>query len=170
MVNKKLRIKGKEYVLKNKQGNIKRSARKLYAICNCTFGRSCKKVIEEKRNDIFNMFLELHPEKKKFYVRSLVKYEMKKKCYVQGPSRRQRTFYYYLQIDNEKIKVCKKMFINTLGIKERTTKQKNDHEKKNFMNDFINSVAKLPSHYWRSDTKKLFLEENFKNKTELYEL
>ena len=38
------------------------------------------------------------------------------------------------------------------------------------MINFVNSIPKLPSHYCRADTKKLYLEESFKNKTELYDL
>ncbi|CAG9812843.1 unnamed protein product [Phaedon cochleariae] len=199
MRNKKLRMEGKEYFAadsKDQEGKrVKRPARKLGVKCECkSLGKSCNEVDEEKRNEIFDMFWKLSWENKKNYVRSLVKYEEKKRCYVQTDSRRKGTFHYNLQLKNKKINVCKKMFLNTLGVKERsvrdwvtvptvhgmvkqnnlkrykTAKQKGDNEKKNIMIAFINSIPKLPSHYCRADSKKLYLEENFKNKTELYDL
>lgn len=62
------------------------------------------------------------------------------------------------------------MVKQTILKRDKTTKQKSDNEKKDMMIAFIDSIPKLPSHYCRADSKKLYLEENFKNKTELYDL
>lgn len=42
-------------------------------------------------------------------------------------------------------------------------------EKKCFLLQWFDMLQKLPSHYCRKDTKKLYLEERWKNKTDLYE-
>lgn len=90
------------------------------------------------------------------------------------------------------------MYLSTLGVKERsvrewittprthgmpksdsivepkqkqtTNKHLENKKNKDLMIQFIHSIPKLPSHYCRVDTKKLYLEENFKNKTEVYNL
>lgn len=201
-INKRLRMEGKVYKssVRDTQGKrIERAARKLGDVCNCnSIARSCSKITQEVRKEIFDAFWNLSWNDKKNYVRSLVIYKEKERCYVQGDSRRKGTFIYNLQVgNNEKLKVCKKMYLGTLGVKERsvrewvtsprthgipksnsivkakqksTNKQLENKKNKDLMIQFIKSIPKLPSHYCRVDTKKLYLEENFKNKTEVYNL
>lgn len=195
-MNKKLRMEGKEYLSTTKdedKNEFKVAARKLGPACGCnSLARCCNKIGEEVRQEIFDGFWKLNWENKKSYVRSLVNYEEKKRCYVQTDSRRKGTLYYNLQVGNEKFKVCKKMFLSTLGMKERsvrdwvtnatihgmpkckalkkqrTNKQQKNNERRDLMIEFVNAIPKLPSHYCRADTKKLYFEESFRNKTEVY--
>ncbi|KAL3286327.1 hypothetical protein HHI36_000835 [Cryptolaemus montrouzieri] len=102
-----------------------------------------------------------------------VKYEEKQRSYVKNESRSKGNFQYRLQRGNDKMKVCKNMFLSTLGLKERsvrewvtnptvhgmprtkdekkkTIKQIKDDKSKTTMISFINSIPKLSSHYCRA--------------------
>jgi len=123
---------GKEYIGYRKiNGSIKhdiqRPERKMKNGCNngsyCKKSekRNCDLFTTEKRNEIFQLFWEMDWCQKKMYVRSLVLYEPKKRCYVNGPSRRHGSFFYFLRLNNDNLQVCKKMFLATLDIKEKMT-------------------------------------------------
>lgn len=197
--NKKLRMAGQQYTgftRKNTgeiENNTKRPARKLGPPCMCLSKSKCSKFSEGDREEIFSRFWTLTWEQKKMYVRSLAQYIEKKRTYTENESRRTGTILYTLQLANDKLPVCKRMFMSTLGIKERmmrnwltqpvqhgmpssknekkkTRKQINDKERLEFSKEFINKLPKLPSHYCRRDTRKLYFEQRFKNKTDIYNL
>ncbi|KAL3287003.1 hypothetical protein HHI36_001489 [Cryptolaemus montrouzieri] len=86
----------------NDQGiRVRRDARKLGKRCMCEYvGKSKRK-----------------------YIRNLVKYEEKQRSYVKNESRRKGSFQYRLQTGNDKTKVCKNMFLSTLGLKERSVRE-----------------------------------------------
>lgn len=103
--------------------------------------------------------------------------------------KRVHTFKYTLKIDNAVYPVCKKMFLSTLGLREwqvRNWVEKSKHgimDEKNkkpvlgifserapnkFLKSFLENLNKLPSHYCRKDTNKLYLEQSFFNIVDLY--
>lgn len=91
--------------------------------------------------------------------------------------------HYYLPLGEGKSRVCKIMFSSTLGLKDRTIREmiKDDpkKQKKTKKRDedirkqrFINWIAKVPkveSHYARNSSSKLYLNTDFKTKTEVFE-
>ncbi|CAG5040048.1 unnamed protein product [Parnassius apollo] len=87
---------------------------------------------------------------------------------------------YYFVVDNEKIRVCKKFFMNTLDVNDRvirTVFQKRDlgfidiekrgkhgnHKKvdesiKQAVRDHINSIPRIESHYIRKDSSREYID------------
>ena len=59
---------------------------------------------------------------REFVVRHTKVSPVKWKTTKKDNSRRQNTIFYYLTVNNEKVLVCKKFFLNTLGISERTVR------------------------------------------------
>lgn len=104
------------------------------------------------------------------------------------------TYSHYLNDGTEKLQVCRRMFINTLDIGYKTiqywvdgssygmsqgtlekistkdTINKRYNESYNNLNQFFNHLPKLPSHYCRRDTLKLYLEYSFHSMIQLYEV
>lgn len=137
---------------------------------------------------------------RKSYVGNNVTVVSKKRVTTSDPSRRGGTLKYYLPLtkeDNmtEKIPVCRKMFINTLCLGTFTVQswakksrsgiipsRENECGSRNItpregrtaqdviINEFFDSIPKLPSHYNRKDTSKLFIELIFRNKSHLYQV
>lgn len=68
-INKRLRMEGKEYksIVRDNQGKrVKRAARKLGDVCNCnSIARSCSKINQEVRKEIFDAFWNLSWNDKK---------------------------------------------------------------------------------------------------------
>ncbi|KAF6206713.1 hypothetical protein GE061_017949 [Apolygus lucorum] len=222
------REKGEKYVgyrRKDKKINNKvihdtpRSERKMGPLCfsaKCKQmkTRSCDQISEEDRLPIFQRFWkEMTWETKKMYVCGLVTLQEKRSSSHSSPgkvSRRKNSFFYHLRVGNITMPVCKSMFLNTLGLREKTVrkwvmkfhaepnttfspdetqginetddplqecledqeervkappsrgrsrdalKQRNAHLK-----SFLEMIPKLPSHYARKDTNKLYLQVDF---------
>lgn len=68
-INKRLRMEGKEYkssVRDNQGKRVKRAVRKLGDVCNCnSIARSCSKINQEVRKEIFDAFWNLSWNDKK---------------------------------------------------------------------------------------------------------
>lgn len=111
-------------------------------------------------------------------------------------NRRTKTVKYYLKKDSVSIQVCKLMFASAFGITEdelrgvvdkapidkllpdldikprsrgggRRAEDKQDDDTL-MLESFFEHIPKLPSHYCRKKTKKLYLNESFKTKIQLY--
>lgn len=128
--SKKMRMLGEKYQgYTRKDGRVSqtvpRAERKMNngcvesSFCKKSMKRNCDKFPEAVRKEIFQTFWKMDWSQKKVYVLSLVTYQPKKRCYVQGPSRRQGTFCYHLRFNNSNYQVCKKMFLKTLGLNEK---------------------------------------------------
>lgn len=107
-------------------------------------------------------------------------------------SHRSATYQYNLIIKNEKTPVCKTLYLNTLCLGEwsvkhwvdesmhgmvesaesRITKRPSQRdifeEDKALMRKFLEELNKLPSHYCRKDTSKLYLEQTFQSYSQLH--
>ncbi|VEN46706.1 unnamed protein product, partial [Callosobruchus maculatus] len=89
-------------------------------------------------------------------------------------SRRSETLVYNLKKGTEKMRVCKRMFLSTLGVKEWTNvsmenrRRYSTTEKKNLLKKFFMELPKMPSHYCRSSTSKMYLEPVFQSKMDVY--
>lgn len=180
--------------------DTQREERKLGPTCTSTFcakskKRKCIDISENVRQDIFSKFWDSFTwdQRKTFVCNTVTKENPKQRKTVNEESRRNGTLRYTLKAGKENIPVCKKMFLSTLGLHEWQVNNWVDHskyginegkkEKKKsegvlrtlrvpnvFMNTFLDNLNKLPSHYCRKDTNKMYLEQSFTTITELYKV
>nr|CAI5827869.1 unnamed protein product [Callosobruchus analis] len=98
------------------------------------------------------------------------------------------TLNYHLKKDNKRLSVCKLMFLNTLGIGEWSAREwalKGQHKSSlhvkkcnvplkpkgnEHLESFLNELPKIPSHYCRSQSSKLYLEPIFKSQKEVFDV
>lgn len=201
--NRMYREKGKEYKGYKKQGNgqflpiINRDKRIMLPKCNSNVcktakNRHCFEFDDRMRQKIFDKFWSLTWDMKKTYVSTLVTVKKTKRPTVER-SKRTLTFEYNLKNNKELRQVCKKTFLNTLGLKEfmvrnwclnadsgmhvstndtdlplrkRITNERETSIKS--LTEFLNSIPKLESHYCRSSSSKLYVEPLYQNKMDLY--
>ncbi|CAG9773276.1 unnamed protein product [Ceutorhynchus assimilis] len=160
--------------------------------CKRSKKRWCQDLSEIQRQQIFkNFWGKLNSwEQKRVYVLNLVyRKETERKRTTNESSRRSSSLFYKLNIESKYVPVCKKMFLNTLGLKEWTVQNwvKNsaygtpapsrssqprckNEDSIQFLITFLDELPKLPSHYCRKDTKKLYLEQTFTSFADLFKL
>lgn len=162
--------------------------------------RFCNSMDEDSRKSIFEKFWELDWDQKKVYISCLMKKKATVRKFVPDNSRRAHTYEYYLRINNEVRQVCKKMFLSTLGVKEWMVARwcsQNTHgmhsptidinanrkqqrtpaphlqiakNQKSVIRTFLDKLPKMPSHYCRKDSTKLYLEADFGSKSNVYRI
>lgn len=160
----------------------------------------CHIITENDRKEIFGKFWSMTWQEKKVYIEGLVKViPTSRKRDRKDPqvSKRSSTFIYQLRKGEDLIKVCKTLFINTICIgkssvwswkqpihslkqaeqKAKSIKEDVANEKtKPFakdnkeLNDFIDGIPKMESHYCRQRTSKLYLQPDIRSKKEFYTL
>lgn len=143
---------------------------------------------------------DMNWDQRKIFVANHVSCKVKKKCTVQNESRRKGTFEYSLTVTdssgvNSTKKVCKQMFLNTLNIGSFSVRswakssQYGMHEHQEIreshrtrsidsarverlavLHQFFYSLPKMPSHYNRQNTNKIFLEPIYESITNLYKI
>ena len=126
------------------------------------------------------------------YVSSLVDHVPPKYSQKTAKTKRTGTFIYHRRVRGDKLQVCKTMFVNTLGTGEwcvrdwvlksarvhgmhtSPSSRKQDRntgadkrEKVLIAREFLESLAKLPSHYCRKGSQKLYLETGITSRTHL---
>ncbi|KAL4718089.1 hypothetical protein ACJJTC_003948 [Scirpophaga incertulas] len=177
-ITKKLREAGEEYCT---NGKI-RKAKVVKAVCENSCKLKCfEKFTEENRKIIKSSFYKLtDTQKNKFYMEFTERTKTIRKRTNAENSRRKFTFNYYL-LKDQKEKVCKTFFCNTLDISVRRiyyfhqklddqslpiapTPAKGKHIKKQTPDykiqeviDHINSFPVEESHFCRSNTKRKYL-------------
>ncbi|XP_022832335.1 uncharacterized protein LOC111360590 [Spodoptera litura] len=190
-MNKKLREQGKDYIgwRRNENScnthNAPRAAKTLKETCRSAFCRSskerhCHEFTSECRQRLFDLFWNLSWDQKKMFVINttdkIIPLRPKEN------TRRGASLQYYLKQGDVKLRVCKKMYLNTLGIgewsvrswvnksecgmfakenPEQIEKKKRGEKKRlsrEFLVEFIENLPQLPSHYCRKDTSKTYLE------------
>lgn len=202
--NKKRRECGDKYYGKRKINGlwnykIEKEKRSMKGRCNCKkshIGKTlqCTKLSEAERTQIFNYFWsKLGWEQRRIYVDLLVEKTNTRRIRNrknETESRREFSWLYYLKLeDDTKFRVCKNMFLNTLGIKEKSVKAwkntdaktleaklpevldepaETDGDRKELLFQFFRDLPKLESHYCRAKTTKLYLETNWDSKASLY--
>lgn len=186
MKNKRQRMLGEEYTGFKKDGNKfvqndPKPARTMGPICmsmRCFSGKAmyCSKLTEEVRSEIFKAYWKMNWQEKKIYISSMVDQIPTTRKIKRSNSRRSGTKIYYLKVNDKKERVCQKTFLETLGIKEWTVRywlkekmSKNESEsdqgevvvkkpKKELAKKYLIALPKLPSHYCRQSSSKLYLE------------
>lgn len=189
-VNKKklaktLRNEGKEYYSVNTKKIV--PARTLGPVCNKSWcrkgGRKCAEFSEEHRQKIFSDFNGLGDIKlqREFIVRFVEQKVKKSTTKSIGESRRVYTNFFHLSLDGRRVRVCRKMFVNTLGISDkimRTSLQKlqdsgvleeenrggrnkavaeNDRLWRDNILKHINRFPRVESHYCRESSSREYL-------------
>lgn len=179
---------------------IKRNSREMKPRCTsvkCLAAkekRKCSMITDEQRRKIFDGFWsEMDWHQRKLFVCTLVNHHPTTQKRTQTKSRRNFSLFYHLKIDNNVIPVCKKMFLSTLGLGEWSvqnwvknscdtgipkitpttvpTKIKRVNvERRNTVRAFLEKLPKMPSHYCRSTTSKLYLETIFQSYKEVYDV
>lgn len=183
--------------------NVIRPAREMGERCNSDFCRrsklrGCDRLTEETRLEIHQHFWKrLNWDQRKVYVANHVKRtNTARKSKSSEDSRRGETLFYFLPLTrdgNERIQVCREMFLKTLSLgsftvqswtkevafgmvtnKEKAMASRNrerrvDVDRKALTeNNFQDNIPKLPSHYARKETTKLFLEPSYHNLRQLF--
>nr|CAH7738743.1 unnamed protein product [Callosobruchus chinensis]CAH7745920.1 unnamed protein product [Callosobruchus chinensis] len=178
---------------------VGRNGRKMGEICDskkCMQSkakRQCGKITEEQRQELFNKFwLEMDWNQRKTFVATLVNKGPVVQKTTKKKSRRQLSLSYHLKINDNILPVCKKMFTSTLSLGEWSVLNwvKNSHgsgivsqtssfpnkakivntQKRSIIKTFLEKLPKLPSHYCRASTSKMYLENVFNSYSEVYEL
>ncbi|KAJ8964171.1 hypothetical protein NQ314_005081 [Rhamnusium bicolor] len=115
-IRKKNRIAGKEYVSTK---GVVRPAAKMMPSCKETCRLKCFTISESERLKIFKAYYELSDySRQRDFIHANSEKNVKKIKTTQHDSRRNYSMNYFLPIDGNKKKVCKPMFLNTLGIKK----------------------------------------------------
>nr|CAH7767079.1 unnamed protein product [Callosobruchus chinensis] len=158
-------------------------------------GRLCSKITEPERQRILNAFygtasLQLQREYIVRYMRREPKKDTKTKSQV---SRRVMSNYYFLPTENGEIKVCLKMFLNTLNISEKTVRtalakrqvtgivekekrggryqilKNKDDEITNAIKAHIQRFPRMESHYCRKSSSREYLHPDL-NLTKMFDM
>ncbi|CAG4989572.1 unnamed protein product [Parnassius apollo] len=185
---KVLRHAGQEYISPYTKKVV--PGRKVGSLCNnlenCTKqGLYCYRFNEQIRENIFMDFYSLADLtlQREYIVRFVEKKPVGRKT-TATESRRKFTNCFYLPLNDEKQKVCKKMFLNTLGISEKTfrtalQKLKNtgvvekdrrggrqevyherDTQLRSLITEHINRFPRVESHYCRKSSTKEYLHHD----------
>lgn len=185
---------GKSYTGKKKENGVWRydlpkEPRMLKVTCNCKLSRNknsklqCQLLNEDTRQKIFKQFWNYTWKEKKVFIKSHVwVHQTDRKRGEKEVSRRRFSNKFYLGRD--RLRVCKKMFLNTLGVNEWVIKKwiKSDLEVNHqilpneqpssarikLLHEFFDTLPKLESHYCRASTSKLYLEPIWQSKSHLY--
>ena len=192
-IRKRLHQEGKEYT---NASNAKVPAKKVRSQKNCAL--SCKfkcaqKVTPTEREQCFLDYYKLTQNRKHDYIAMTTECAMKERqtcC----ESQRKRTFSfkYFLNVESERIRVCKSFYLGTLAIsqkpiynthfkKNQTTgmpkpdsrgkhaKRGIDLQLKEQVRDHIRSFPVVESHYCRARTERQYLESTL-NLSRMYDL
>ncbi|KAK6182966.1 hypothetical protein SNE40_010529 [Patella caerulea] len=199
--NKRLRMEGRAYKgMKKTDGHFTFSAekdcrkvqeRKCTEACDKR-NRYCRDFTDDERQKIFTGFWEnMDWNEKKIFLNGLVHREcVQERTVEKGDTdyRKKGSYKYFLKKDNQKLQVCKAMFLSTFCLGEKTVyawianiddngipikstnsrRSTGDTIKADSAKEFLQNLPKLPSHYCRSSSSKNYLEPVFATGTELY--
>ncbi|KAL0821161.1 hypothetical protein ABMA28_005780 [Loxostege sticticalis] len=178
---KNLRNSGKAYVSLTKK---QVPARSMKNPCTSKCRLKCaEKIAESDRVVLFNSYYKLGSlELQRAYIRSCLMEVMPKYKYTNAQKPRLPNNAFYFTVNEQRIRVCKQFYINTLDISDRqirTVKAKTDsqgfleqekrgkHDNRKRINsdvlqdikDHINSIPRIESHYLRSKTDKEYISD-----------
>lgn len=123
----KLKVSGKEYVSVGTKRV--RPAKAIKTSCNTEssckkLGRQCHKFTEADRQEIFEAYYKLCSlaRQRDFIVRHVTTKPTKQKTTNAETSRRKKSHWYYFTLNGVRYSVCKKFFLNTLAISDRSVR------------------------------------------------
>ncbi|XP_056458619.1 uncharacterized protein LOC130392188 isoform X2 [Gadus chalcogrammus] len=189
-IQKRRRMRGQSYLGRKKNEFINIEERKMEGRCLAEACRKssklhCTEIDEGKREKIFKYFWgKLDWKERKIYVKSLVEVsDVKRRRTEAVQSRRSASLCCFLCVDGKRLRVCQRMFLSTLGIKqwsvlkwvgrrdespEKTARVRVRTEERDFLKSFLLELPKVPSHYCRSSSSKMYLEPLFKSINHLH--
>lgn len=157
---------------------------------NC--GNDCGNITEQKRQQLFSYFWQLNSNqrRKDWIAQCAVKKAIKRPN--KDNNTRSCAYDYFINEGEGRRRVCQKYLLSTLDITQRfilyTLENtdggyaKSDGRVSNggsnrtneivteHANNFIESLPKMPSHYCRKDSKRLYFPEEFRNVSNLYRI
>lgn len=152
------------------------------AACVKSSKHQCSTIAEADRENIFKCFWEnMNWEEKKMYVRGLVDVVPIKRIRGSDNSKRSSSLVYFLNVNGQRRRTCKSMFLATLGIGDwcavkwvqdaGNSKQNSATcQRREFMTSFLQDLPKVTSCYCRSSASKQYLEPGFQSMPELYKV
>ena len=159
--------------------------------CKLSQVRQCNMIPEAEREGLFKRFWsEMDWGQRKVYISSLIDVCNTKQTTVAGISRRNFSYSYHLKTSNgNRLQVCRQLFLDTFLISSftirnwiadanefhgipPTPKQKQSvrSTKRELAATFLRLLPKLPSHYCRASSSKLYLEPELNSPALLYRL
>ena len=124
-VQKRRRMRGQSYVGRRDKEPVLKEAIHLgmpcqSAACQRSSKLHCREVDESKRKEIFKYFWDkLDWKERKIFVQSLVEVSSVKRRRTEADeSRRSASIFCHLVVDGRRLRVCQRMFLSTLGIKQ----------------------------------------------------
>lgn len=158
--------------------------------CSQSKIKKCNEISDAERTEIFKSFWNMTWEDRKMYVNGMVSLKPVQTQTKGIPSKRTQTLEYSLKVDGEIKPVCKTMFTGTLCLGDWTVtnwvkkaKNKIGMIKKNppvmrqkainvtkleHIRFFLNAVPKMPSHYCRQSSNKMYVDVNYTSWADLY--
>lgn len=199
--NKQRREKGKTYFGRKKKEDcwtyIKpKEARSIKSRCTCKIGKysslKCDTIDEDVRKEIFKQFWSLSWGEKKTLINEWVtstKTVRPRNRNTKETTKRAKTLVYHLKVNDEQVKVCRKMFLNTLDLGRwtvqnwkqefsmqppstlRRPRQSSESvsEPKQSLIQFLDVLPVMESHYCRATSQKLYLLPEWNSKEALYQ-
>lgn len=162
--------------------------------------RHCSEFSEDTRKEIFNSFWQMSWHQKQQYVVSLVSVVEKKQCYTESSNRTQSKIYFLKKNSSQfqvcrqmflsTLALNEKMvrnWVNSAGkhatalspescsdiriqSKRSSANGKRNKERRAFLQNWLDKLPKMESHYCRKRTKKLYFEANFTSCNEIYKI
>lgn len=162
-------------------------------LCQKSKVRHCSAFTDEDRQEMFSSFWGMDWSQKKVYVSTMVDSAMTKETTTEQESRREQSNSYHMKKSDGRLQVCKSMFLSTSGLGEWTVHhwlssskaagmpsssaeyttpkraKPENAEMREFAHAFFYSLPKLPSHYCRASTSKLYLEPCIRSQVQLFQ-
>lgn len=153
--------------------------------CQRSINRHCHIASDDKRKIIFNSFWKMSWPEKRFFIKASTDFVHVKQARICATQPRNKQNQYFLRIDGKRLQVCCKTFVATLGIKDKMLRNclneslfiysnlgflnKKVPKKqcikfikaKNFAERILDKLPKLPSHFARAESDKVFLQGDF---------
>ena len=152
---------------------------------------ACPRITDDQRRTLFTSFWQMNWHQRKIYVAALVDSTRVKRRRSETPehSKRDNSLKYHFLVEGTRIPVCQKFFLATLNMKEWSIRKwakegaddnvvvpRNTAPNRSHVNErskasiisFLSKLTKMPSHYCRADTNKVYLEPMFQTYSHLY--
>lgn len=173
---------------------VEKPARFIKPPCSEKCNRCERKLTNDERQNIFDNFWALENiDRKRDYITRLVDERVPATCSTSPECARKTVRSYHFVIDHEDVRVCKTMFINTLGVQDNWVEtslkkvgpnglvpdQRGKHHNRptkitentiESVRTHINLFPRVASHYTRERTKREYLETNVHSVERMFKL
>ncbi|XP_074040021.1 uncharacterized protein [Leptinotarsa decemlineata] len=189
-MNKKRRTSGRKYLdYKNELLEKKKVLPNPCRGKNCV--NHCNTFREEERTNLFSLFWKLESfTEKRSYINGCVNVVPVKRKRAHESSRHSLTYQYFFMKNEVQKRVCLQFYLKTLNISQKLVRiairgkiqenldkrgqteprHKLTPEQMDEFHNFIKSLPKVPSHYCRNSSSKLYLPADIKNMSNLHRM